>query len=62
MLSSFHKVLSPTGSVFLLTARKNEFEEIIKYSPFKIEKRYNILVNGKKASIYKIKLLIEGTE
>lgn len=59
MLSSFHKVLSPTGSVFLLTARKNEFEEIIKYSPFKIEKRYNILVNGKKASIYKIKLLIE---
>ena len=55
MLSAFHRVLRPGGSLVLLSARKEEFEGAVQDAPFAIEKRYDTLVNGKKAAVYLLK-------
>ncbi|MDR1417715.1 MAG: methyltransferase [Endomicrobium sp.] len=56
MLDSFQNVLIQDGKALILTAKKIEFEETVNNSDFIIVKKYNTLVNGKKASIYEIAL------
>ena len=57
MLGEFDRVLRPDGSVILLSARKAEFESAVQNTGFALEKRYDTLVNGKKAAVY---LLYKG--
>jgi tRNA G10 N-methylase Trm11 len=56
MLKEFHRILKLGGIIVLLTARKEEFEgSLADYKDeFKLIDKYDILVSGKKASIYKI--------
>lgn len=55
MLTEFSRVLKLDGTVVLLTAQKEMFEELLKETGyFMLEKKYDVLVSGKKASIYKI--------
>ncbi len=56
MLGEFHRILKPKGVMVLLTARKIEFESsLAKYKDeFELCHKYDILVSGKKASIYKV--------
>ena len=56
MLREFYRILRLNGIMVVLTARKGEFENAI--SKFKnkinVKRKYDILVSGKKASIYKL--------
>ena len=55
MLKEFGRVLMPKGLLILLTAQKELFENLINQSKsYKLLEKYNILVSGKKASIYKL--------
>lgn len=56
MLKEFHRILKPGGTIVLLTARKAEFEgSLADYeNEFRLVDRYDILVSGKKASVYRI--------
>lgn len=56
MLKEFYRVLSPNGICSLLIARGIEFESsLASYKDcFQLCNKYNILVSGKKASIYNI--------
>lgn len=58
MLREFSRVLAPNGLLVILVGKKNVFESVlIKYVlNFQLLKRYNILVSGKKAAIFKIKI------
>ncbi|MFW5998942.1 MAG: RsmD family RNA methyltransferase [Halanaerobiaceae bacterium] len=57
MLIQFLKKLKENGIIILLTARKKEFDLIVSRFKKKLQlmDRYDILVSGKKASIYKLK-------
>lgn len=59
MLKEFYRILKPNGLLVLLTGRKLEIEKIINSSAslFLLEKKYNILVSGKKANVYKFRKL-----
>ena len=52
MLREFARVLKPDGAVVLLSARKAEFESAVQGMGFILQKRYDTLVNGKKAAVY----------
>lgn len=52
MLLEFNRVLKTSGKLIILSARKNEFETAVSKQKFRVEKRYDTLVNGKKASVY----------
>lgn len=52
MLKEFKRVLKFNGKLILVSARKEEFESAIQKENHRIEKKYNTLVNGKKASVY----------
>lgn len=56
MMKEMYRVLKPNGVIVILTAKKDELERVILEfkSKLKILKKYDILVSGKKASIYKI--------
>ena len=55
MLREFMRVLQSGGIIVLLTARKEEFEAALAdYDNLSIVKKYDILVSGKKAAIYKL--------
>lgn len=56
MLGEFHRVLKPGGIAVILTARKNELESALQElsGKFLLQKKYDILVSGKKAGIYKL--------
>ena len=56
MLKEFHRILKPGGVIVMLTARKSEFESCLGgyENEFELCHKYDILVSGKKASIYKI--------
>lgn len=57
MLQEFSRVLKPRGLLITLIGQKELFENVLRKSPnFSLVKRYNILVSGKKAAIYKIKV------
>ena len=52
MLEEFARVLKPYGSAVLLTARKKELESAARGTRLMLTKRYDTLVNGKKAGVY----------
>jgi tRNA G10 N-methylase Trm11 len=56
MMTEFSRVLKPKGILVLLTAQKELFEKILEEAKtnFQLEEKYNILVSGKKSSVYKI--------
>lgn len=56
MLKEFYRVLKTRGIIVVVTAEKEEFENsILKFgNNMELEKKYNILVSGKKAAVYKI--------
>jgi tRNA G10 N-methylase Trm11 len=57
MLKELSRVLKPGGFLVLLTAQKDAFENAVKGCRDQLDvlNQYNILVSGKKASIYKIR-------
>lgn len=58
MLSEFRRVLKQTGHVVVLSARKEEFERALSShsTSFILKNKLDILVSGKKASIYVLRV------
>lgn len=56
MLKELNRLMKQNGIIIILTAKKDELENALKgfHNNLKIFNKYNILVSGKKASIYKI--------
>jgi tRNA G10 N-methylase Trm11 len=55
VLGEFYRVLRKKGIVVFVSSRKDEVENTIKrFGNFKLDKKYDILVNGKKAGIYRL--------
>lgn len=54
MFSSFDRILKDEGRIVILSARKEELEEVVYELGYKIEACLHTLVNGKKAGLYKI--------
>lgn len=54
MFASFDRILKDEGRMVILSARKEELEEVISELGYKIEACLHTLVNGKKAGLYKI--------
>ena len=57
MLTEFNRILKPNGIIVLLISAKEMFENILKNQfdqIFKIRKKYDVLVSGKKVAIYQI--------
>ncbi len=52
MFLSINRVLKDEGRVVILSARKEELENVASECGFKIEKSLHTLVNGKKAGVY----------
>ena len=59
MFKEFARVVKPGGLVILLVGNKELFESILKcyFSEFSLLIKYDLLVSGKKAAIYKLKRL-----
>ncbi len=57
MLNEFNRVLKPEGFLVVLTARKAEFEKSVAAAPgrFALLEKYDVLVSGRKAAIYKLR-------
>lgn len=65
MLKEFDRILKPKGIAVLLIGTKESFENILIdrfKKAFLLEKKYDILVSGKKAAIYKLVKINEGYE
>lgn len=56
MFESFKRVLKDDGKMIILSARKEELEDVIAEFKFVQEDYLHTLVNGKKAGLYKIRL------
>ena len=56
MLKEFGRILKVSGNIIVLSARKNEFESAIIKQKYRICKKYDTLVNGKKASVYVVSI------
>lgn len=55
MLAEFNRILKPEGTMVILTAQKTLFERVLnKISELSLVKKFEILVSGKKAGIYKV--------
>lgn len=54
MLQEFHRILKPGGICTILMGNVKDFDTALKTTGFKLKEKYHILVNGKKATIYKI--------
>lgn len=54
MFVSFKRVLKDSGRMIVLSARTDFFEESIKNAGIKMAEKFTTLVNGKKASVYKL--------
>ncbi len=52
MFLSFNRILSDSGRMVILSARKEELEAAVSESGFKIKNSLHTLVNGKKAGLY----------
>lgn len=62
MLREFKRILKPNGIIVLLIGAKDIFENVLQNqfsNIFVLEKKYNILVSGKKASIYRLVKIYE---
>ena len=58
MLKEFRRIIKIDGELVILSARKEDFVETVESSDlFLIKKTLNVLVNGKKASVYILKPL-----
>jgi 23S rRNA G2445 N2-methylase RlmL len=55
MLESFDRVLKPNSIAVLLLSRQIDFGSVVGNSKFQIVKQLDVLVNGKKASVYVLK-------
>lgn len=57
MLKQFHRVLKTDGVLVVLTAQKELIEDLVEKfkDQFKCERKFNTLVSGKKAGVYKIR-------
>lgn len=58
MFNSLLKKLKPDGQMIILSARKDELESVTERLGLKIEDSLHTLVNGKKASLYRIGIRI----
>jgi len=54
MLKEMERVLKKDGKVIILMGNNEDFSYSLQKSNFTIEDKLNILVNGKKATIYKL--------
>ncbi len=54
MLSEFNRILKPNGTCTILMGNIPDFETSLNNSNFKLIEKFNILVNGKKANVYKL--------
>lgn len=54
MLQEFYRILKSGGFCTILMGNVKDFEKSLKNSNFKLQEKYNILVNGKKANVYKL--------
>ena len=55
MLKEFKRVLTRDGRIVVLTGAKEEFEMALdQESAFELVEKFNMLVSGKKAAIYKL--------
>ena len=54
MLAEFRRILKPGGICTMLMGNINDFEKALDLNSFQIKEKYNILVNGKKANVYKL--------
>lgn len=63
MLKEMCRIVSEDGIVVILTARKELFEDCLKPLPaeLRVIAKYNILVSGKKAAVYKLQRIAGGT-
>lgn len=53
MLAEFYRVLKPNGIAIILMGNKEVFEKVLENFPkLNLEKKYTILVSGKKAGVY----------
>lgn len=52
MFDSFNRILKDDGNIVILSARKEELENVIAENNWNIKKSLHTLVNGKKASLY----------
>jgi 23S rRNA G2445 N2-methylase RlmL len=61
MLLEFRRVLAPNGVAVVLVGRKEDFERALAAAGnhFRLLQKYNILVSGKKAGVYKIGSLVK---
>lgn len=57
MLGEFYRVLKPDGVAVVLIGDKELFEAVLEkyFNKFNLENKYDILVSGKKAAIYKLR-------
>ncbi len=56
MLKEFGRILNVSGYIIVLSARRNEFESAVIKQKYRICKKYDTLVNGKKASVYLVNI------
>lgn len=54
MLTEFNRILNQNGTCTILMGNISDFEAALSNSNFKIDDKFNILVNGKKANVYKL--------
>ncbi|MDD3679290.1 MAG: RsmD family RNA methyltransferase [Candidatus Shapirobacteria bacterium] len=61
ILGEFSRILKVNGLIVILTAQKEIFEKLVRQlSCFNLQKKYDILVSGKKAAIYRLKMIKSG--
>lgn len=54
MLQEFHRILKSDGTCTILMGNVKDFEKSLKTGGFKVKEKYHVLVNGKKANVYKL--------
>jgi len=54
MLQEFYRILKFGGICTILMGNTKDFEKSLENSYFKLQEKHNILVNGKKANVYKL--------
>ena len=54
MLNEFYRILKNHGTCTLIMGNPKDFESALKTTNFILDKKFNILVNGKKANVYKL--------
>ena len=54
MLQEFHRILKPHGVCTILMGNTHDFDNALDSRCFELTEKYHILVNGKKANVYKL--------